>query len=218
LRTYEYPFFVDKENIDIEDDMIKGTTYRWRSFLIIPFKNKKQKKKKVITFLMKNPSLANKEWTDKTIYNVLKYVKRLGEIDEMFADITEVRILNLYPIYSTDSAELFNIIGAINDYDNIQKINDEAIKKYLRDSDYIVPSWGRKPKNVKGRNNPYQERALEIIRLLTYFPSSQLFLIKLDQKRTLFPIHPERIGFLGEKINKFLLNPYKITGNRFVPK
>ena len=70
MRTYEYPNFVDKEKIDMDDGEIEGTNFRWRSILIIPFKGAKKKQKKVITFLMKNPSITNKNWTDKTIYKV----------------------------------------------------------------------------------------------------------------------------------------------------
>jgi hypothetical protein len=218
MRTYEYPDFVDKEKIDMDAGVIEGTNFKWRSVLIIPFKGAKKKKKKVITFLMKNPSIANKIWTDKTIYNVLHYVKRLGEVDERFTHITEVRILNLYPIYSTDSTKLFEIIKAINGYRLIHEKNEEDIVGYLSDSDYIVPSWGKKPNNIKGRINPYQKRAVEMLKVLSSYPAAQLFLIKFNQRRTLFPIHPERIGYFGDKIFKFMLYPYKVQGNKLAPK
>jgi hypothetical protein len=45
----------------------------------------------------------------------------------------------------------------------------------------------------------------------------QIFLIKYKKKRTLYPIHPERIGYKGKKINEFSLYRYEIQGNWFVP-
>jgi hypothetical protein len=128
------------------DGSIEGTNFKWRSALIIPYKGGKHKKKKVISFLMKNSSVADRERTDKTIYNVIHYIKRIGEVDERFGDITEVRILNLYPIYSTDSTKLFDIIKAIDGYTYIHEKNEEDIKYYLSDSDFIVPAWGKNQK------------------------------------------------------------------------
>jgi hypothetical protein len=77
---------------------------------------------------------------------------------------------------------------------------------------------GEKPENIKGKINPYQKRALEILNVLSSIPAAQLFLIKLNGKRTLFPIHPERIGYCDDKIFKFLLFPYKVLGNKLIPK
>lgn len=218
MKTYNYPTFIDKEQIHILDGDIEYSPYRWRTLLVLPLVETNNTEKKIITFLMKNPSLANKEWADKTVYNVVCYVNRMKEVDERFKNVNEVRILNLYPIYSTESSQLFDAIETLNEFDNLQKQNDLEIVKHLKESTFVVPSWGKKPNNLKGRENQYHRRAKEVLKMLSDVPSIQIYLIKFKEKRTIFPIHPERIGFLGDKIYNFLLYPYIIKGKYFVPK
>lgn len=49
---------------------------------------------------MKNPSLADKDKSDRTVNNILKFAHE--------NDYTKVHILNLYSLYSTDSKKLKN--------------------------------------------------------------------------------------------------------------
>jgi hypothetical protein len=115
--------------------------------------------------------------------------------------------------------DLFGIIKEIGSYNSMQEENDKAIIEALKGSHFIVPSWGRKPKNVSGSKNPYQERALTVLKLTKTNKNfeSQIFLIKFNKKRTLYPIHPERIGYKGEVIKKYPLNAYNIKGDFFIP-
>jgi hypothetical protein len=215
-RTFDYPNCVDKDNIEIIEGDIPNTKYRWRAALIIQLIKRDSDTDKIITFLMKNPSAADKSCCDKTILNVINYVERLKESDERFAGVSEIRIINLFSIYSTDSSDLFDIISKINNHSAIQEINNEVIRNMLRDTDIIVPSWGKKPKNVVGRDNPYRERADQVLRLISQeYEDKQIYLIKFNKKRTLYPIHPERIGYKGELIKKFKLNPCVIKGDFF---
>lgn len=217
-QTYKYPNFVDKANIIIRDGSIQNTSYRWRSSLIIPFTKEEIGEKKIITFIMKNPSLADTHFCDKTVSNVIHYVKRLTEIDVRFSDINEIRIINLFSIYSTDSTYLKEIISEIDNFEELKNENNETIKRLLKDTHFLVPAWGKKPSNLIGNDNLYRDRAIEILDIISNSTKNyKLFLIKHDKKRTLYPLHPERIGYKGEKINNFLLHPYTIKGNLFVP-
>ncbi|MCM3412358.1 DUF1643 domain-containing protein [Metabacillus litoralis] len=184
MKTYNYPTFIEKEKIHILDGDIEYSPYRWRTLLVLPFVGTDNKEKKIITFVLKNPSLANKKWANKTVYNVICYVNRIKEVDERFQNVNEIRILNLYPIYSTESSKLFNAIGSSNEFDNLQKQNDIEIVKHLKESTFVVPSWGKKPNNLKGRDNQYQKRAKEVLKMLSEVPSIQIFLIKFKDKRT----------------------------------
>lgn len=221
MKTYQYPDFIDKERIHILEGDIEHFPYRWRTLLVLPFFETEVIKKTVITFVMKNPSRANSEWADKTVFNIICYVNRLKEVDERFMGINEIRILNLFPFYLTDANLLFNVLESLessSEFGRLQKQNDLEIVRQLKESTFVVPSWGKKPKNMKGRDNQYQRRAKEVLNMLFDTPQIQIFLIKFKDKRTLYPLHPERIGFRGDKIYNFLLYPYTIKGMYFVPK
>lgn len=217
-QIYKYPCFVERENIDIIDGYIQNSPYRWRTSLIIPFKKETNVENKVITFIMKNPSSADKLVCDKTISNVIHYVKRLTEVEDCFSGINEIRILNMFSIYSTESSDLINILSRIDNVEEVKKTNDEIIKKWLIDTDFLVPAWGKKPSNVNGRDNIYRNRILEVLDIIQKSNNKpRLFLIKFNKISTLYPIHPERIGYKGETIKKYLLYPYKIKSTLFVP-
>lgn len=81
---------------------------------------------------MKNPSKADKEISDHTINNVLKFCK--GKYSTIY-------IMNLFPFYSTNPLGVKKIIKS-KDFEYIMKKNDEVLKSTIQGCDDVIVAWG----------------------------------------------------------------------------
>lgn len=84
-----------------------------------------------IAFLMLNPSKANDVENDPTVARCEERARRLG--------YTELRVVNLFALVSTDPAELKRVAEPIGIADG----NDKAIASAFFDSDMFVLGWGK---------------------------------------------------------------------------
>ncbi len=93
--VYKYPEFIT--NITLE----KTNTKRY--WLKLEFD---ESKKEAVGVILKNPSRATKEVSDKTVYNVSSYIYRNGIKYPEFKNVGSIIILNLIPHYQTYSNQL----------------------------------------------------------------------------------------------------------------
>ncbi len=132
--VYRHPDFVTKT----EDKRIEKENKRlWLSL------NIDNSLKESLLVIMKNPSRATKDISDKTVYTVTNYVhKNRGKYSQL-KDIGTVIIVNLIPYYETDSSLLATSDLKIIDEENIQTIyNLSSIHKN------VIIAWGDHPKGL----------------------------------------------------------------------
>jgi len=111
--VYRYPKFV--KEVTLLNDEEK------RYWLNLKLDNSKQES---ITIILKNPSRANKEISDKTVYNVANYIFKNQNRYQELRNIGNITILNLIPYYQTYSEKLKVLKEIIIDPENIKTINN----------------------------------------------------------------------------------------------
>lgn len=121
-----------------------------RELLRIKFKNKN---KNTIMFIMMNPSRATSNHMDNTIENIIKFLSRtpltvVNDKQLKIKDIGTLEVVNLFPFYRTDSAELKSDIEMFQShpdsgfFTNLINSNHETIKRSIVNAKYIVLAWG----------------------------------------------------------------------------
>lgn len=121
----EYKDYVDVKNILIDD--IPG---KYRFSLSIPFRSQSNKRRALV--ILKNPSEADKDKSDHTINNVLKFCKkRYGH----------VYIMNLFPNYSTDPKGVKVFISSDEFRTSMEK-NICVLNTMIPKADDIIIAWG----------------------------------------------------------------------------
>ncbi|MDA2738038.1 DUF1643 domain-containing protein [Bacillus cereus group sp. Bc015] len=121
-----------------------------RELLRIKFKNKN---KDTITFIMMNPSKATSTHMDDTIENIIKFLSRtpltvVNNKHLKIKDIGTLEVVNLFPFYRTNSAELKSDIETLQShldsgfFTNLINSNHETIKRSIVNAKYIVLAWG----------------------------------------------------------------------------
>lgn len=93
-----------------------------------------------IIVIMKNPSRATIEVSDKTVFNVCNYIFLNKNKRIELKNIGKIIILNLIPFYETYSKELIALKDEIIDTTNL-----EVIKKYTSNNNKVIIAWGNHP-------------------------------------------------------------------------
>lgn len=93
-----------------------------------------------IVVIMKNPSRATLEVSDKTVFNVCNYIFLNKNDRPELKNIRKIIILNLIPFYETYSKELVALKDEI-----IDEANLEVIKKYTSKNSRVIIAWGNHP-------------------------------------------------------------------------
>ncbi|EOO70346.1 hypothetical protein IIC_04788 [Bacillus cereus VD021] len=113
--------------------------------------------KSMATVIMMNPSKATKICSDDTVNKVLRFFKKYKNIP-----IKKVTILNLFPYYETDSAELAKYVDN-NDSNDLQE-NINRFENYINECDLIVLAWGDVPSGFSAKtHNEYVKKTMDII-------------------------------------------------------
>jgi len=116
---YKHPQFV----IETEDKRIENENKRlWLSLTI------DTNLKDAVLVILKNPSRATKEISDKTFFNVTNYVYRNKNKYEHLKDIGRIVILNLIPFYQKNYELLASSNLNIIDNENLQTIKEFSSK------------------------------------------------------------------------------------------
>jgi hypothetical protein len=163
---------------------MKKPVYRYPEFVITVFIKKTtekrywlhlkidSEKKDTIVVLLKNPSRADQNISDKTVFNVCNYIYRNREKYEVLKNIGNILILNLIPHYCTDSADLKSLQESIVDSENLKYIHDFS-KKYKN----IIIAWGNAP---SGLQNKYKDLANTVMEILANNQNCLYYVDKLS--------------------------------------
>lgn len=130
--VYKYPHFVQEVTLKKDD----GKRY-WLKLVF------DETKKESIVIILKNPSRANKEISDKTVYNVSSYIYKNRSKHSVLKDIGSIIILNLIPHYQTYSKELKSLKSDIIDQENLDTIN-----RFTSQNSKVIIAWGNHPENL----------------------------------------------------------------------
>ena len=111
-----------------------------------------------IIVILKNPSRATKDISDKTIYNVTSYIHKNRDKYSQLKNIGEIIILNVIPYYETYSDQLMNKESGI-----IDKANIRTIKKLTAEHKNVIIAWGNHPKGLEEEYKDLTDNVLSIL-------------------------------------------------------
>ena len=143
---YKYPGFVKKVELEKTDKK------RFWLELVID-----ESKDENIVVILKNPSRANKEVSDKTVYNVSNYIYRNIEKYEVFSNVKSIIILNLIPHYQTYSNKLEVLKNEV-----ICKDNLDTIKRITSQHSKTIIAWGNHPSGLYQEYEILKEQVMQI--------------------------------------------------------
>ncbi|MEV9652537.1 DUF1643 domain-containing protein [Bacillus aerius] len=192
--TIQYPACIDRDennnykiSCDCKDTELsfndKKVKIRYK--LVVHYKEKTNNDvSEEIIVLLKNPSKANKNYSDRTINKVIKI------FDTEKSKVSKITFLNVYPFYITDSRQLSSfdenfIKNHKNKYDDFLKENLKVIEDTLfnsGESKTLVCAYGKGVGNKKNLEN--------VEGLLKKYPSDKLRSFKTDER---VPLHPQRL-------------------------
>lgn len=184
--VYRHPEFVLKSN-DLRFE--KENKRLWLTLKI------DEKLKESLLVILKNPSRATKEISDKTVFNVTNYVFKNRNKYKAFKEIGEIIILNLIPFYETYSELLAKSNINIIDQQNLQTI-DELSSKHNK----VLIAWGDHP---KGLLKEYEEIKFKVFEILKANKNSIFYVDKLSKKGN--PKHGQIWGY-DNKLIEYILN------------
>lgn len=129
-----------KRPINIDFD--KENKKRWSLKLTID-----EKAKETLIVILRNPSKAGlncPEESDVTVNRVTMYIYKNREKYDFLKYVGTVIILNLIPLYETDSSLLKNILG----YNILDKKNFGIIDNLTQKHNKVIIAWGKHPKGL----------------------------------------------------------------------
>lgn len=125
-----------------------------------------------IIVIMKNPSRATLEVSDKTVFNVCNYIFKNKNDRAELKNIGKIIILNLIPFYETYSKELVALKDEIIDLANL-----EVIKNYTSKDSRVIIAWGNHPDKLY---NEYEVLKQEVNNILKDNNNEVYFVDKLS--------------------------------------
>lgn len=160
--VYKYPDFIT--------DITLEKTHTKRYWLKLVFDDTKNE---TLGIILKNPSRANKEVSDKTIYNVSSYIYKNRDKYPEFKDVGTIVILNLIPNYQTYSDQLEPLKHEIIDPENLA-----IIKQFTSQCNNVIIAWGNYP---KGLLKEFEELKTNVMDILSENNNKVLYVDKLSK-------------------------------------
>ncbi|WP_367770728.1 DUF1643 domain-containing protein [Flavobacterium sp. WC2421] len=112
-----------------------------------------------IIVIMKNPSRATLEVSDKTVFNVCNYIFKNKNDREELKNVGKIIILNLIPFYETYSKELFALKEEIIDPANLN-----VIKNYSSKNSRVIIAWGNHPSKLFKEYEMLKKEVFQILK------------------------------------------------------
>jgi hypothetical protein len=112
-----------------------------------------------IIVIMKNPSRATLEVSDKTVFNVCNYIFMNKNDREELKNVGKIIILNLIPFYETYSKELIALKEEIIDPANL-----DVIKNYTLKNSRVIIAWGNHPSKLFKEYEVLKKEVLQILK------------------------------------------------------
>lgn len=144
---YKYPDFV--KNIELEKTAVK------RFWLELSIDKSKDES---IVVILKNPSRANKDVSDKTVYNVSNYIYRNRDRFNVLSNVKSIIILNLIPHYQTYSNQLIPLKNEVVCQENI-----DTIRTFTSKHSNVIIAWGNHPSGLYDEYESIKSQVLAIL-------------------------------------------------------
>lgn len=177
--VYKHPDFVVKT----ADKRIESENKRlWLSLTI------DNELKESIVVILKNPSRATKEISDKTVFNITNYIFKNRNKFKPLNNIGNIIIVNLIPFYETYSELLANKNIKIVDKENLKTI--ETLTKTHKN---VIIAWGNHP---SGLYNEYEILKAEVLGYLKSNGNSVHYIDKFSDQGN--PKHAQIWGYEDE--------------------
>ncbi len=180
--VYRYPDFVREVELYQE-----GKKRYWLTLTI------SDNPKEELCVILKNPSRADREVSDKTVYNVSSYVYRNRKRHADLRNVGKVTILNLIPFYQTYSDQLLKLKDGIADRENLR-----SIQKFSRNCDKVILAWGNHP---KGLYQEYEALKNEVIGILKTNKNTLYYVDRLSLSGN--PKHGQVWGYADKLVRQF---------------
>jgi hypothetical protein len=180
--TYKHPEFV----LDTADKRIEKENKRlWLSL------NIDKSAKESLLVILKNPSRATKDISDKTVFNVTNYVHKNRNKYSAFKNIGTVIIVNLIPFYETYADQLGTLGVKVIDKQNQDTITNMTLKHKS-----VIVAWGDHP---KGLYKEYQQLKLKTFDTLRTNKNTVFYVGKLSKNGN--PKHGQVWGYENELLS-----------------
>ncbi len=141
-----------------------------------------QGKKNFLVWVMLNPSKSVQDAStpdDNTTQRIIDLTKELGH--------RKLGVLNLFPVYATDSPELSGMLKNELGYNRIcQRL---ATKCLIWRADKVIIAWGSSIKNVT-ENDRKQAVKNILTECQRYTKHQSIYCLKRTTKPTYYPFHP----------------------------
>jgi hypothetical protein len=148
--VYKHPECV----IETSEKRIEEKNKRlWLSLIIDKTKNEN------ILVILKNPSRATKDISDKTVFTVTNYIYKNRNKFKELKNAGTVTILNLIPFYETYSDKLANSEVNIIDAENLKAISSLTSKNKK-----VIIAWGDHPKGLKEQFTELKNSVMNILK------------------------------------------------------
>jgi len=177
--VYKYPEFVNKVTLQNT-----ATKRYWLNLEIDPARQEG------IMIILKNPSRANLEISDKTVFNVSNYIYRNGDRYSVLKNIGNITIVNLIPNYQTYSDQLKSMKGDLIDRKNIEIISD-LCQKHKN----VIIAWGNHP---KGLLDEYEKLKCLVMAILVKNKNDVFYVDKMSRSEN--PKHGQIWGYTDKLI------------------
>ena len=183
--VYKHPEFV---TTTADRRIIEQNKRLWLTLTIDETKNES------IIVILKNPSRATKDISDKTVFTVTKYIYNNRSKYKQLKDIGTVIILNLIPFYETYSEKLVANSSGIIDRENLK-----TIQEFTSNHKTVIAAWGDHPNGLAAE---YEELKNMVLQIIKDNKNDLYYVDKLSKKGN--PKHGQVWGY-GD-----LLHTYKI--------
>lgn len=177
---YEHWEFVTDKKADI--DIVNNKRY-WLELTI----NENFIEKIIV--ILKNPSRATLEESDKTVNTVVQYVNKNREKYSELNKIGKIVILNLMPFYEPYSNKLQGIKSVFDEK------NMDILNKFCSKNKKVIIAWGNHP---SGLFHEYQEIKAKVLEILVKNKNEVFFVRKENNSILLFnknPLHGQVWGY-----------------------
>lgn len=150
---------------------MKKPTYKHQDFIVNKKYDRTDKKRfwleltlnddctENIIIIMKNPSRATLEVSDKTVFNVCNYIFLNKNDRAELKNIGKIIILNLIPFYETYSKELITLKDKIIDTANLK-----VIKKFTSNNSRVIIAWGNHPSKLYKEYEILKQEVFQILK------------------------------------------------------
>lgn len=166
-------------NVEVEIDEIINARY-----VLVADLN--QNNTSSCAIIMKNPSKANKEISDKTVNNVLEVAYNHG--------FSKVYILNLYSYYSPKVKDIKDLILA-NTSEHLNR-NNKVIADTMIHVNEVIVAWG----TIQGSAELMKNYNNRIKTIYNFIKNKKILVLDEDFTHSRFPKHPQTLALNSSNI------------------